>query len=163
MQQDPYSLDRLHDIADVAPVGWWPAAPFWYWVLAVLAVWVAYSTVRLVGRWRKNAYRRLALAELQVLQTQASVETNATMIAVSQLLKRVALVAYPRQRVAPLSGQEWLEFLDKTASTSPSFVTEPVCRLGSASVQTVDCSSDEIKVVIDVAQSWIKHHHQERR
>lgn len=84
--------------------------------MLVLAVWIAWHAWK---RWRASAYRRAALAEWQRLRTQA---TNPGLREVAlrhlpELVKRTALAAFPREKVASLSGMEWLQFLDCTGDT----------------------------------------------
>ncbi len=74
-----------------------------------LAVW---ALVRLVRRYRANRYRRAALAELEGLRgTDAN---EASLGAIPEILKRTALCAFPRSKVASLTGGEWRAFLDAT-------------------------------------------------
>jgi hypothetical protein len=98
----PNTLGQLHDFYQPPAPSWMPQTIGWYIVfglLALLAVWAAW---RLLRRWRHNRYRREALRELE--------HTDFSGIPV--LLKRVALAAWPREQVAPLSGEPWLQFLE---------------------------------------------------
>ena len=106
MTPDPTSLDRLHDIVAPPPVPWWPPAPGWYFVLGILAVAGIALTIRGIHRWQSNRYRREALAEWQRLQPLlVADDTRAEALAsLAELLKRTALSAFPRRRVASLTG-----------------------------------------------------------
>jgi hypothetical protein len=99
--QDPADLSRLNDIVAPPPVPWWPPAPGW-WLLgaALLAVIATLSWAALL-HYRRNAYRRAALAEIDAI---GKVNDPASAAALSAVLKRVALVAYPRSDVASLTG-----------------------------------------------------------
>ena len=97
MTDDPGSLDKLHDLALPDPVSLWPpAAGIVVVALALLAV-LAILGWRAAARYRANAYRRAALAALGA----TSHDDRAAVEAVSAVLKRAALVAYPRPQVAP--------------------------------------------------------------
>jgi len=116
---DPTSLENLFDIVVPPPVPWWPPAPGWFVVgvvLLVLGCWVVWRAWR---HWRAAAYRRAALPEWRQLKTQAadSRHREAALQHLPELLKRVALAAFPREAVASLSGVEWLRFLDRTGYT----------------------------------------------
>lgn len=116
---DPTSLQNLHDIVTPAPTPWLPPAPGWYAVgfsLLLLFCWVA---VQKYLRWRRNTYRREALTELSELagQMEDSAAYGQVLPQLPQLVKRTAIAAYGRSMVASLSGDDWLEFLDKTGST----------------------------------------------
>jgi hypothetical protein len=116
MNTDAIGLDRLHDIVVPAPVPWWPPAPGWYWVAACIVVVFLAALIKGFIRWQRNCYRREALAELA--RQEAALrhpELRATaLLAVSEVLKRTALSAFPREQVATLTGPEWFEFLDRT-------------------------------------------------
>jgi uncharacterized protein DUF4381/uncharacterized protein DUF58 len=115
----PTSLDRLHDLVVPPAVSWWPVAPGWYVVVAlVLTLGLAFAW-RAWVRWRAAAYRRAALAELADLEARAADDgqREAVLRQVPPLLKRTALAAFPREAVAPLSGSAWLGFLDRTGGT----------------------------------------------
>lgn len=115
-QIDPASLERLHDIVLPAAAPWWPLAPAWYALAVLVAVFCAGLILSLVIRWRRNAYRRAGLAELDALQSRAADPQTARSLA--ELVKRVALTVYPRERVASLTGSAWLSFLDASANTT---------------------------------------------
>jgi hypothetical protein len=95
-------------------VSWWPPAPGW-WLLALLAlVLAAWGVHRLAGHHRRGAAERAARRELAELRAALARERDAGAYArgLSRLLRRYALARFPRSRVAGLSGEEWLAFLD---------------------------------------------------
>ena len=75
--------------------------------LAGVAAGVAVLVAAAIVRHQRNAYRRAALQELATADAGA----------ISAILKRTALAAFPREQVASLSGAEWLAFLDRTGGT----------------------------------------------
>ena len=64
--------------------------------------------VAAVARYRRNAYRREALRQLDAVDPGG----------ISTVLKRTALAAWPREQVAALTGAAWLAFLDRTGRTT---------------------------------------------
>ncbi|WP_395665487.1 DUF4381 domain-containing protein [Methylocella sp.] len=108
---DDAALSRLADVVAPAPAPWWPPAPGWLILAAAALAALVILTAAAVRRWRRDAYRRAALAELDRLAPAADAAGAA---AVSAVLKRAALVAYPRVDVASLTGGAWLAFLDRT-------------------------------------------------
>lgn len=125
---DPADLSHLADIVTPPPVPWWPPAPGWWIAGAALLAALAILAWSALLHYRKNAYRRAALAELSAIGT---VSDPASAAAVSAILKRVALVAYPRAQVANLTGASWLAFLDHAASTT-DFTRGPAAALAQA-------------------------------
>jgi hypothetical protein len=109
-------LEKLHEIFLPDPVSWMPQTIGWYTIFGFLLLvtgWWVYGRLR---RFRTNRYRRLALAELTIIERELQQpEKRAKALAeIPVLLKRTALSAYPRTDVADLSGEKWLAFLDKT-------------------------------------------------
>lgn len=104
MQDDPTSLNRLHDLSMPPEIPWWPPAPGWYFLLMVLFALLGYFAWKSWRIWQGNAWRREALASLQSA-------TNATAVAV--ILRRCGLVVEPRDDVAALSGNAWIDWLSE--------------------------------------------------
>ena len=116
MNPDQASLQNLRDIVTPPPVPWWPLAPGWWLVLMLLALLVAVMALRGWRRWRANAYRRDALRALRKADSLASV---------AEILKRAALMAASRSRVASLSGSAWVQWLAETGGrTVPPAVSQ---------------------------------------
>jgi len=147
---DPTSLQNLRDIAEPAPVPWWPPAVGWWILFAVGAAFAMWLAIGMWQRWRANAYRRAALRELQ--SATGSVE-------IAEILKRVALCAFPRTDVASLSGNAWSDWLRETVDQAlPAPVAETLERGvfdGTNCRNNADLSS--------FVEFWIRHHRQTDR
>ena len=61
---DAGSLQNLNDIVVPGPVAWWPLAPAWYVLAAVLLAVIVMLAVHRWRNWRQNRYRRQSLTEL---------------------------------------------------------------------------------------------------
>jgi len=106
MSGDPGDLANLADLALPPDISFWPpAAGVWIVGAAAVAA-LAVAGWRSWQRYRADAYLRQAEAELA---RASSVEQA------SAVLKRAALVAFGRERVASLTGQAWSAFLRETA------------------------------------------------
>jgi len=151
---DPGSLDRLVDIVPAPPAPWWPPAPGWFLVGAALLLGIMARAVQFVRFWRANAYRRAAFRELGEL-VAASEADPSRWSELPPLLKRVALVAYPRAMVAELSGDAWLQFLEETAA----FGREPgqtLLALAYDPQATRRRTRDEFLKLAAAAGDWIR-------
>ncbi len=114
MNPNPDPLAALKDIHPPPAPSWWPPAPGW-WILALsllaLAGWLGWL---LWQRRQREARRQRILARLDALLAAYEPGRACDYVAdVSELLKRAALTRHPREKVAPLSGEAWLRFLDE--------------------------------------------------
>lgn len=109
----------LRDIHLPEPVSWWPLAPGW-WLLAALIVVLA---VMLVRRHRQRRQLRFAQAQLEQALARWKEHQDGHRFAsdVSVLLRRLAMSRFARRKVAGLTGSRWLEFL---AAQAPGTVAE---------------------------------------
>jgi hypothetical protein len=117
---DPTSLDLLHDIVAPPPAPWWPPAPGWYWVLGLLVGTLLLLLLHALARRQRNRYRREALAEVARLEPALrEPATRCTALReLSEILKRAALTALPREQVACLVGSAWFDLLDHMGRTT---------------------------------------------
>src|SRR5690606_16076520 len=150
-------LQQLRDIHLPPPTSWWPPAPGW-WVLATASLLIfAALAIWLWRRRVRNRYRRAALQQLSELrsQWQRNPDDRALIESVNRLLKQVALTAYPRQRVAALTGPDWLVFLD-SGRKQPRF-TEPARRALAAAYQAQP-QPVAAETLFAAADYWIRRH-----
>lgn len=133
----------------------WPLAPGW-WALAalvLLSLGVAYYLYR---RYRKNAFRREALAmllQIEQRQKKAPIPRLQLVDELSALLKRVAITRHGREEVAGRTGDRWLQFLDQTGDTK-GFTQGPGRSLGANRFRqdlTIDPPS-----LITLCREWIQ-------
>jgi hypothetical protein len=138
MTADPYSLNNLRDIVIPDPPPLWPFATGLWIAIGVVALTIGLIIWRLMIVRRQNAYRR---AGLQLLSTATSTRD------VAVIMKRVALAAFPRERVASLYGDDWVEFLQETCP-SASF---------NAAITGEDSASPSSEFIM-LAKTWIQGH-----
>lgn len=104
----------LRDIHAAPAPSFWPPAPGWWLAAALLLALLIIAGMWLYRRYRRRREWQLIEAELDRLASLAGDDPTAFAIGLSSLLRRVALQHFDRQRVAPLSGEAWLQFLDQT-------------------------------------------------
>lgn len=145
MNSDPASLANLRDIVTLPPVPWWPPAPGWWFLLAVLGLIVLLAAVRGWRHWRANAYRRTALRALREVESLASI---------AEILKRAALMASPRTQVASLTGSTWVDWLEKTAGRP----VPPAVGQALAVGLFTETGADNVGELAVFAAEWIRGH-----
>lgn len=96
-------------------ISWWPLAPGWYLLIAATLLCLGWFGWRSWRRYRRNAYRRAALAELDVIATRVTTQSTDSSIATALggLLRRTALAVVPREAVAARRGVAWHVFLNE--------------------------------------------------
>lgn len=162
MSSDPTSLDRLHEIVAPGPAPLWPPAPGWSWVMSFLALALVVAASQGLILWRRNQYRREALAEWKKQRALlADAGQRVTALAnFAVLLKRTALSIFPRGRVASLTGAEWFVFLDRSASME-GFASGSGAILERAAYEPDSgraVSADEAQKIAELVRHWLRQH-----
>ena len=153
MQPDGTDLSSLIDVIEPASPSLWPLAPGVLILLFTTITLMVYLAYRGYVQWQCNAYRRKALAELSRLK---KLETKHALPLVAALLKRVAMVAYGRQKVAALSGERWRSFLNGKGANFPSLNH----LLYSSAKQEALQQNEYVSLVAEV-EGWIRDHQRE--
>jgi len=112
-------LSGLRDIHIPEEPSWWPPALGWWLVLGGILCFVL--IIHLIYRYWSRRPKQYALRVLkQIYQDEKNSVAMARQI--SLLLKRVALFNYPRKKVATLTDEQWIAFLQ--SKTAKSFSVE---------------------------------------
>lgn len=117
---NPQPLEKLRDIhLPEAISGWhWTLG----WSLLLMAAFVGLLFTARVGyrRYRHGYAKRQALQLLTQYEQAYRIDRDSQRLCaeVSTLLRRVALVYFPREQVASLTDEQWIDFLNKTSKKS---------------------------------------------
>lgn len=143
-------IDALIQPAAPPPVSMWPQTWGWAVVAAALAALIVALAWRGLRRWRANAYRRAAIAELDAAGDDPA--------AIAAILRRAALAAWPREEVAGLSGSGWTAFLSRTGRADFSGAA------GAALVQAPYAGTPAATPALSAAaRLWLRSHRAEAR
>lgn len=146
-------LTALRDIHLPEALSHWPLAPGFYGLVAILMASLLIGSV-LLRRWLiHSAAKRQALTVLKqyLAEYEQGFSTQLTSARVSVLLKRVALVYYPRIDIAGLQGEVWLAFLEDTSRKLPiNLIREQLLRAPYQAHHDLD-----LKPLFKVARQWI--------
>ena len=152
---DTGSLQNLNDIVLPAPVPWWPLAPGWYILAAILLVLLVVLALRGWRRWRRNAYRRQALARVAAMRAGQGELGD-----LPAVLKQTAMCVWPRRQVAALCGPDWHDFLDSSGAggrfgDGAGGILDRLS-YGGAAVHPPDAA--ERLRLLDAAETWLRRH-----
>lgn len=158
MPDDPASLERLHDVVSPDPVPWWPLAPGWYVVGAVLVILAGIAAWRWWRHWRSQAYRRAALAELN--DWEAGRDGDGALAAkdvaqLATLLRRTALAVLPRDQVAGLPDAAWKTVLNQA---HPESGPDSWAWLPDAYRPDGSLSGEQARKALAEVRHWLRHH-----
>jgi len=160
--EDP--LKELRDIHLPDAVAFWPPAPGWWVLLAVILIILALTGRRsfLAMIRRRKLASVLAeldtafadfekLAVLESTRNQAGLDFLSTL---NRILKRVAQVMYPNANSGLLTGRQWLQFLD-SCDNSTDFDTGAGKALGDGIYRrTFDANAE---AVYRLARQWVEN------
>jgi len=164
---DPASLQNLHDIIMPQPVPWWPPAPGWYVIGGITLLALTWILWQLYARWRSNAYRRISLKELGRIRSKIqSAQPESSLRELPEIVKRTALSVWPREKVASLTGSEWLLFLDRTGNTNVFTKGDGrlLAELGYIKKEKLtSLSNEKVDYLLHITEKWIRDHRAVKR
>lgn len=145
-------LQQLRDLHLPQAPGSWPWAWGWWLILAFLIVLLGFSpygwkSYRLWQAKRKFLQRLHQLEHIYQRQPQ-----DFQLIELAYLLKQVALYYYPREQVAGLHGQSWLDFLQSTSKKT----IPPAMNLIFTKMIYQSAVDAELDATFEFVGSWIK-------
>ncbi|MDD5037505.1 MAG: DUF4381 domain-containing protein [Methylococcaceae bacterium] len=142
----------LRDIHLPAPIGWWPPAPGWWFLLFGIPALV----ILLVWLWRllrRKTVKKQALGELEAIaQSDCGPQEKVQRLAI--LLRRICLSVYPREEVAGLVGARWLSFLDQSLGDKRFSEGVGKLLLEAPYRRELQTGLDEL---FSLCRDWIKH------
>jgi Domain of unknown function (DUF4381) len=152
----PTQALQLRDIHLPGDAPLWPPAPGW-WLLAVvvvaLLVWGGLLALR---HYRIHRQRTRVMAVLENLEHGLGRDrTPEALAAISILLRRLALMRYPRAQVASLSGAAWLAFLDAHGGDG-GFRQGPGRVLASGPYQRAVPADLDVAGLSTLVRAWIR-------
>ncbi|MEG0008388.1 MAG: DUF4381 domain-containing protein [Aeromonas sp.] len=158
------AIDQLKELAiPTPPVSYLPQTWGWGVLLLVVLLLLLFWGGRRWWQWRRDRYRREALARLDMLQ-DALGEDGARLTALRELpvlLKRVALSMPGGAAAAWLGGEAWQGFLAKSAPFSlPADFADDLFTLAYApSDQILSLPGNRVDGLFNFSRRWIGEHH----
>lgn len=147
----------LRDIHLPDPIGWWPLAPGWWWVigLTVLASTLV-SAFFMYRRYRRSRLGYWLAPQFQALVSSYSEDRDALAFlqSVSELLRRACLSLYPRHTVASLTSEDWLGLLDQAGQTT--VFTHGPGRLLAEGPYLQHASPADVDLLLPLVTNWVE-------
>ncbi|MEZ9144095.1 DUF4381 domain-containing protein [Vibrio sp. 10N.286.52.C3] len=146
-------LDLSPVIAPDAPT-WWPLAWGW-WAVIITAIFLI-SLVFFILKRRKNNQqaKQEALSYFSNSQSQDGLSPSKA----QDIVRQAALSYFPREKIAGLSGDDWLKFLDAQLA-KPLFVAKQ-SQWQQALYQDVALMNDEQKKaqqqLVNDCETWLR-------
>ncbi len=137
-------IDLLEPVPEPPPIAMTPQTPGWIVVGMVGALLVFYVVRWARRRWKANAYRRAALSALNAATTPSEI---------AEIVRRTAMMAFPREQVAGLTGDKWLAFLDSSYPGS-AFATGDGRSIATAPYR----SEPSTPQLLSAARDWVRQH-----
>ncbi|MBA2650332.1 MAG: DUF4381 domain-containing protein [Legionella sp.] len=111
------SLDQLRGLHLPKPISWWPLAPGWTILIGLIVGFIITGIYYLHKKMRNAKPKKQAIGLLMIYQANYEKTKNSQLASaqICELLKRVALVYFSREKVAGLCGDSWIHFLNQTS------------------------------------------------
>lgn len=138
----PELLKQLKDVQLPSPISWWPLAPGWYGLLALVII------IALLGLWFYRRHKKRQQRRQRIVQYLQHVNNFSEAMA---YIKQVAINCYPDKSVEHLQGDAWINFLASTATLSMSDSLQQ--QLAQAAYQAAPDNSAKMLAVL---QSWLE-------
>jgi len=153
MSEKEALLAQLRDIQS-PDVSLMPAAGWWMLLLGVALV--TLLLFRFYKRYQRRGWQREARASLARLRAEAGKSpVSQSLSATSKLVRRVVLAARPREEVASLEGEAWLDALDDICG-KPLFKSGFGQLLDQGPYQrSPQLSTDDLHALLDVVSELI--------
>ncbi|NOR70264.1 MAG: DUF4381 family protein [Methylomarinum sp.] len=142
---------QLRDIHLPDTISWWPPAIGWWGVMILIPLFcwlMVWSYKRITRKTAVKTAKKL----LKNIRQDNDIDT---LIALSELIRRVAMSQSPRAEAASLTGEAWLEYLDESVKGTP--FTQGVGKvLANAHYQKQAATDLDIPAVTQLCETWLK-------
>lgn len=146
----------IGNLIEPEPIGYSFNTPGWYIVFGVLLIIVLVLGFIQYRKYKKDAYRRNAIKQLEFIIQQNS---SNVIYEINALLKVTALQLFERRKVASLVGEEWFRFLNSTMISGNSMAEKEFEKFTMALYNPKEQLGNEaMNELKDFAILWIKNH-----
>lgn len=151
-----YAIAGIVETALPESVSLLPQTPGWALLTALLIAYLAYRLLVLWRSYRRNQYRRDALAALAHLQQRIEAGDEQALRELAPLLRATALRAAPASKLVRLSGDAWATAIGDLAPGLPALPMDTLQSLAYAPLpppKDIDYHS-----LLERMEFWIREH-----
>ena len=156
------NIAQLQNLPLPPAVSYFPQTWGWLALLLLLFGVALFYAGRAAWRWRLNRYRRAALEELALIESELSATTKRNALRqLPDLLKRTALSMPGQPDVASLHGPAWQAFLQRCSATPlPADFGQQLAELSYAPDARLQALSvKQVNDLLGVCRQWLEQHH----
>ena len=147
---------QLQDIHLPGDASFWPPAPGWWLLLALLIAVALWAVIKLRNKARLRKQQELILSQLDALEADLKKHpSNETIAEINTLLRQLAVNYYPRDEIASLTGAQWLQFLDNAGGTR-AFSKGAGRILVDAPYQANNLSNLNLDEFVPLVRKWVR-------
>ena len=156
---NPQGADLLAQLRDIhsAPVEpWWPPAPGWWMLAAMLAFGLFLLARRVLEGYRLRQRRRRLAGYVDAIETviDPASAPQAFLSAINGIFKIVTIEAFPDANCAGMQGAEWVAFLQRNIVSDERAAQLQALAEGPYRPVT----AFEPETLAGLARHWIRHH-----
>lgn len=149
------NLDGLRDIHLPEPVSWWPPAPGW-WILLAIIILAFIFVPKIIRRLKFVPLNKVAETDFSSLVASYHSHHDASLFIanLSKLLRQITMSYLGREEVAQLTGEQWISKLNSL--TSNNYFTPELEELLTYAPYKKD-SYQNLELLISATQNWINN------
>lgn len=151
-------LMKLYDIEGLDPISWWPLAPGWWVLLGCIFFLLGCLFLYLYQRRkRRQQWQYAILNQLSLIgKTVTPQNSQAILIELSQLIRRIAMHLYSRNECAGLEGDAWLAWLEQHDPAHFKWTVKGKPLREAPYAPSSTASSEEIHLLLKAIRRWVK-------
>ncbi len=154
-------LPQLQDIHFAPSPSWWPLAIGWWVLIAFSLLLLTWLFIKLRQQVKLKKQRQMIFSQLALLEKNSKKGScNEVVAKVNILLRQLAIHYYSSNKIASLTGHNWLRFLDQSGNTSGfskgagRILIEAPYQPETASQQEQNFNAEEF---FPLVKQWTKH------
>ena len=153
-----YALKQLAETSEPTAISWWPQTLAWQIVLLLLVVFVMNRLYQKYQAYKRDAYRRDAIAWLANLPEYNIHSPAEAFRQLPALLRHTAVSGFSRQEVSLLANKHWERWLDRQCQHChfSEQYTQLLHHLAYA--PTLEITAQQMNELVAQITLWVKNH-----